>query len=78
MYVPLAPWLGAFLLLIMSEILFSINDIPDSGECPVCVTNHNNWMPYIDPDNKELGTICPTCDTHFIDVDASRAEFEYY
>lgn len=54
-----------------------IDDILDDGRCPVCNDLHGDWTPYYDPENNESGTFCPTCDTHFIDVDADIEECNY-
>lgn len=60
----------------MENIHYTIDDILDDGSCPVCGVLHGNWTPYNCPEEEHLGTVCPSCDTHFVDVDNSRVEFE--
>jgi hypothetical protein len=52
-------------------------NIPESGECPECREKHNNWTPYIRPEEDEIGVFCPKCYTHFRDNELSSEQFEF-
>ena len=70
------PLIGFFLIQSMPKILHTIEDILEDGKCPICDLSIGQWIPFNDPENKELGTFCSSCNTCFIDVENSREEYE--
>lgn len=70
------PLIGFPLIQTMPKILHTTEDILEDGTCPVCDFPGGQWTPYNNPENKELGTFCSGCDTHFIDIDGSKEEYE--
>jgi hypothetical protein len=50
-------------------------DIPETGECPKCGYKHGDWIPYVCPEEGEIGIFCPMCCTHFKDQELSLEEF---
>ncbi len=60
----------------MPEILHTINEILENGECPICGFPASCQMSFNNPENEQLGIFCPGCGTDFIDVESSREEYE--
>jgi hypothetical protein len=60
----------------MGKVYYKTEDILDSGECPVCGLCDCNWIPYNCPEDEEIGAFCSECNTHFVDIDGSKEEYQ--
>lgn len=57
---------------------YTTEDILADGSCPVCGEIHCDWTPYMSPEDNEIGSLCPICYTHFVDIDNHTGSCEYF